>query len=100
MHVHGAGDRLRNLLESAAPGPRRTRRGERLGPVNEVGIDFPQLGLAESAPGRWLLINTSALASKSTKRCLPSGLLMSVRMDFLPQLTLSQIGVTQSPWGE
>src|SRR5262249_61148204 len=48
MHVHGAGDRLRNLLKSAAPSPRRTRGGERLGRVNEVGIDFPLLGLAET----------------------------------------------------
>src|SRR6185503_13849870 len=53
-----------------------------------------------SAPGRWLLISTSALASRSTKRFLPSGLLMSIRTVFLPPLTLSQIGVTQSPRGE
>src|SRR5215813_14657297 len=48
MQVDGASDRLRNLLKSAAPSPRRTRGGERLGRVNEVGIDFPQLGLAET----------------------------------------------------
>src|SRR5215470_3732563 len=48
MHVHGAGVRLRNLLKSAAPSPRRTRGGERLGRVNEVGIDFPLLSLAET----------------------------------------------------
>src|SRR5262245_1881412 len=48
MHVHGAGDRLRNLLKSPAPSPRRTRRGERLGRVNEIGIDVPQFGLAET----------------------------------------------------
>src|ERR1700758_1177333 len=48
MHVHGAGDRLRDLLESPVASPRRPRGSERLGRVDEVGIDLPQLGLAET----------------------------------------------------
>ena len=46
--MRGAADRLRNLLKSPAPGPRRTEGSERLGPVNEIGIDVAQLGLAET----------------------------------------------------
>src|SRR5262245_18009279 len=48
MHMRGAADRLSNLLKSPAPSPRRTEGSERLGPVNEIGIDVAQLGLAET----------------------------------------------------
>src|SRR5271166_653331 len=48
MHMRGAGDRLRDLFESPAAGPGRTEGGVRLGCVDQVGIDYAQLGLAQT----------------------------------------------------
>ena len=48
MHVHRAADRLRNLLKTPAPRTGCREGGVRLGRVDQVGIDFPQLSLAEA----------------------------------------------------